>query len=194
MMPNKLSFPQDTHVNVRIARMKMSDKCIAALEFASQAHTGQVRKYTGESYIFHPMAVANIVGTTTDCEDILSAAYLHDVVEDCDVTIEEIEGKFGKRVAQMVSELTNTATYKDGNRAARVAINHARLSNASNGAKTIKLADSLHNMGSIVAHDPKFAKQYLSEKRALLPLLSGGSPALHKLASVFIECFFQSGK
>jgi (p)ppGpp synthase/HD superfamily hydrolase len=75
-----------------------------ALEFAIAAHASidQRRKYTGEPYIVHPIAVAALVRSVPHTPEIIAAAYLHDVVEDTPVTIEEIRAEFGDEVAALV--------------------------------------------------------------------------------------------
>ena len=82
------------------------DKLTKAIEFATAAHDGMRRKKDNTPYILHPLEAAVIVGTMTDDQDIISAAVLHDVVEDAGITIEEIEEKFGKRVRELVSSET----------------------------------------------------------------------------------------
>ena len=82
------------------------DKVTKAIEFAARAHDGMRRKKDNSPYILHPLEAAVIVGTMTDDQDIISAAVLHDVVEDAGITIEEIEEKFGKRVRELVSSET----------------------------------------------------------------------------------------
>ena len=77
-----------------------------AVIFAVHAHQNAVRKGTGLPYILHPMEVAAICSGLTEDADILMAAVLHDTVEDTEVTIEEIESKFGKRVADLVQSET----------------------------------------------------------------------------------------
>ncbi|MFD1079593.1 HD domain-containing protein, partial [Longispora fulva] len=66
-----------------------------ALEFARNAHASQLRKYTGESYIEHPIRVATMVKTVPHTTEMVCAAYLHDVVEDTPVSLEDIQRKFG---------------------------------------------------------------------------------------------------
>lgn len=73
-----------------------------ALCFAIEKHSGQTRKFSDAPYILHPMEAAAIVGTMTDDRTVLAAAVLHDTVEDTDTTLEEIEEKFGRRVALLV--------------------------------------------------------------------------------------------
>ena len=77
-----------------------------AIVFAVKAHDGMRRKKSSAPYILHPMEAAVIVGTMTDDQDLIAAAALHDVVEDADITIEEVEEKFGKRVRELVASET----------------------------------------------------------------------------------------
>ena len=77
-----------------------------AIAFAVKAHDGMRRKKSDAPYILHPMEAAVIVGTMTDDQNLIAAAALHDVVEDADITIEEIEEKFGKRVRELVAAET----------------------------------------------------------------------------------------
>ena len=82
------------------------DKVTKAIEFAAKAHDGMCRKKDNTPYILHPLEAATIVGTMTDDQDIISAALLHDVVEDTGITIEEIEEEFGVRVRKLVESET----------------------------------------------------------------------------------------
>lgn len=77
-----------------------------ALSFALDAHRGMRRKRAGIPYILHPMEAATIAASITDDEDVLSAALLHDVVEDTTVSLEEIREAFGDRVAELVASET----------------------------------------------------------------------------------------
>lgn len=77
-----------------------------AIRFAVDAHEGMMRKSAGLPYILHPMEAAVIVATITNDLDVLCAAVLHDVVEDTDVTIEQVEEHFGPRVAALVASET----------------------------------------------------------------------------------------
>ncbi|MBO5935601.1 MAG: HD domain-containing protein [Clostridia bacterium] len=82
------------------------DKVTRAIEFAARAHDGMIRKKNSTPYILHPLEASVIVGSMTSDEDIISAALLHDVVEDTPVTIEEIEENFGSRVKELVASET----------------------------------------------------------------------------------------
>ena len=84
----------------------MMDKVTKAIEFAAKAHDGMMRKKDKTPYILHPLEAAVIVGTMTNNQDVISAALLHDVVEDTDITIEEIEENFGTRVRKLVDSET----------------------------------------------------------------------------------------
>ena len=77
-----------------------------AIAFAVKAHDGMRRKKNESPYILHPMEAAVIVGTMSNDQNLIAAAALHDVVEDADISIEEIEEKFGKRVRELVESET----------------------------------------------------------------------------------------
>ena len=77
-----------------------------AIAFAVKAHDGMRRKKSEAPYILHPMEAAVIVGTMTNDQNLIAAAALHDVVEDADISIEEVEEKFGKRVRELVESET----------------------------------------------------------------------------------------
>jgi myo-inositol-1(or 4)-monophosphatase len=77
-----------------------------AIAFAVKAHDGMRRKGNDVPYILHPMEAAVIVGTMTADQSLIAAAALHDVVEDTEITIEEIEKNFGKRVRDLVGSET----------------------------------------------------------------------------------------
>ena len=85
---------------------KMIDLVSEAMVFATKAHDGVRRRKSEAPYILHPMEVGAIVGTMTDDQQIISAAILHDVVEDAGITIEEIGEKFGARVMELVASET----------------------------------------------------------------------------------------
>lgn len=163
-----------------------------AIQFATKAHEGQVRKYTGEPYIVHPLEVVEIVKTVEHTEEMLMAAVLHDTVEDTDTTIQDIDREFGPVVAQLVSELTDVSKPEDGNRATRKGIDRDHLSQASAQGQTIKIADLISNTGSITEHDPKFAKIYMKEKALLLQVLDKADKILLKKAQKVLDIWSAS--
>jgi len=158
-----------------------------AKQFADVAHEGQKRKYTGEPYILHPVAVAELVRSVPHTPAMIAAALLHDVVEDTPITLDEIERVFGFEVAVLVEMLTDVSKLSDGNRAARKAIDREHTAKASPAAKTIKLADLIENSKSIMAHDPAFAKVYLVEKALLLEVLREGDATLWAMAAEIVR-------
>ena len=132
-----------------------------AFNFANQAHKG-IKRRSGEPYIMHPIAVAQIVcneiglGSTSIC-----AALLHDVVEDTDYTVEDIENIFGPKIAQIVDGLTKISGGIFGDRASAQAENFKKLLlTMSNDIRVIliKIADRLHNMRTLGSMLPN--KQY----------------------------------
>ena len=148
------------------------------LKFAQAAHGDQKRRYTNDPYINHPIAVAEIVKTVPHTPEMIAAALLHDVVEDTDVTIDQIEEKFGDEVAELVGWLTDTSRPEDGNRKTRKALDRSHSADAPAAAQTIKLADLIHNSISIAEHDPNFWKVYREEKVELLKVLTKGDKTL----------------
>lgn len=157
-----------------------------AREFATLAHDGQYRKYTGEAYISHPIHVAGIVASVPHTSEMLQAALLHDVVEDTWVTQAEVSDRFGQTVSDYVDALTER--YIDGlNRAGRKAAYLEQLSKAPAEVQTIKMADIISNTASIVEHDPNFAVVYLKEKQALVDALVLAAPALREQAQQIID-------
>lgn len=159
-----------------------------AMEFATRAHSEQKRKYTGEPYINHPAAVVRIVKTVRHTAEMVCAAWLHDVVEDCFVPLDQIHRAFGSKVADLVEQLTDVSKPSDGYRAVRRAIDRAHTAKASPEAKTIKLADLIDNSRSIIERDPGFAKVYLAEKRLLLDeALKEGDATLWAIADGIVR-------
>jgi len=162
-----------------------------AKAFATKAHEGQVRKYTGEPYISHPLAVADIVASVTDDEEMICAAILHDTVEDCDVSTTDIYRDFGPAVSGMVRDLTDVSTPSDGNRRMRKFLDAVNTAWACPDAKTIKLADLIHNTSSITKYDPDFAKVYMAEKKLLLEVLKEGDATLYAKAKSLVDEYYQ---
>lgn len=84
----------------------MSTRLDEAIKFATEKHTEQTRKRENTPYILHPLEAAAIAADLTKDEDVLIAAVLHDTVEDTDTSVEEIQEKFGHRVAELVASET----------------------------------------------------------------------------------------
>ena len=161
-----------------------------ALSLAIRAHDGQVRKYTNEPYILHPVAVAEIISSVTLEKDMIRAALLHDVVEDTSLTLDFLRRYFNDRVAILVEDLTDVSTPGDGNRKVRKQMDLEHTAIASPDAKTIKLADLIHNTSSILRYDPHFAVLYMKEKKALLEVLTEGDSLLYEQAQGIVEEYY----
>lgn len=140
---------------------KKVDIITKAFNFARQAHKG-VRRLSGEPYIMHPIAVAQIaceemgLGSTSIC-----SALLHDVVEDTDYTVEDIENIFGPKIAQIVDGLTKISGGIFGDRASAQAENFKKLLlTMSDDIRVIliKICDRLHNMRTLQSQPAN--KQY----------------------------------
>ena len=159
----------------------------AAIRFATHHHSGQVRKYTGDPYITHPLAVAEIVRSVSHTEEMIIAALLHDVIEDTSAKSWMINFMFGSEVCEYVFWLTDISKPEDGSRAERKRIDREQIAKAPRNVKTIKLADMIHNSMFILAHDPKFAAIYLAEKALLLEVLRQGDPTLWWRAKAIVD-------
>ena len=140
---------------------KKVDLITKAFNFARQAHKG-VRRLSGEPYIMHPIAVAQIaceevgLGSTSIC-----SALLHDVVEDTDYTVEDIENIFGAKIAQIVDGLTKISGGIFGEQASAQAENFKKLLlTMSDDIRVIliKICDRLHNMRTLESQPAN--KQY----------------------------------
>jgi (p)ppGpp synthase/HD superfamily hydrolase len=155
-----------------------------AADFAAQAHGSidQRRKFSGEPYINHPRRVAAIVRSVRHTPEMLAAAWLHDVVEDTPVGIEEIRLAFGVTVADLVTELTKATSPADGDRQLRKAMERVRSSQASPAGQTIKVADVIDNVQDVSLMSPKFARVYLPECFELVSALTQAEDALRKRA------------
>ena len=173
MMDEKLTQEQTDEKLINEAFQELLDNYLAsrhrkkvdiitkAFNFAKQAHKG-VRRRSGEPYILHPIAVARIacveigLGSTSIC-----SALLHDVVEDTDYTVEDIENLFGHKIAQIVDGLTKISGGIFGDRASAQAENFKKLLLTMNDdirVILIKIADRLHNMRTLGSMLP--SKQY----------------------------------
>lgn len=140
-----------------------------AWKFAKSAHKGQMRRFIGQSYFdAHVKKVNAIVKQHTTDEDILCAAILHDVAEDCyddvEVGLYEIGDLFGSRVESLVTELTSSSneindTY-EGDKAAYLA---DKMIHMSDDALIIKLADRLQNISDAFTANDRFRRKYFEQ-------------------------------
>ncbi|MCD6011801.1 MAG: metal-dependent phosphohydrolase [Flavipsychrobacter sp.] len=163
-------------------------------DYADKAHGNQMRKYTPERYIVHPVRVMKLCREYTDDIAVLAAALLHDVLEDTPVTEQELHRfltsvmtkEDAAKTMKFVIDLTDVYVKKDFpklNRRTRKEKESERLKHIDPESQTIKYADIIANCNEIVVHDPDFAKRFLFECRANLKVMNIGNRELYQKAS-----------
>lgn len=148
-----------------------------AFAFASEAHAGQKRN-SGEPYITHPVAIATILADLEMDMDTLVAGLLHDTVEDTGVTLEDIEKRFGREVAQLVDGVTKLSRLEYRSKEERQVENLRKMFLAMARdirVVLIKLADRLHNMRTLQYH------QEHKQREIALETLEIFAPLAHRL-------------
>lgn len=167
-------------------------------EFTADAHDGQKRKYTPEPYIVHPVRVMDLCREYSSSLPVLSAALLHDVLEDTKISKEDLV-KFLRSVMSevdadetlgLVVELTDVYTkskYPRWNREKRKRKEAERIEQTSADAQSIKYADIIDNCKEIAQYDEEFGPQFLCECRMLLRRMKKGNPQLYRQASQVVE-------
>ena len=146
-----------------------------AIIFAVKAHSGTERRGKGFPYIVHPMEAVEIVSTITPDQELLAAAALHDVVEDTDITVEQIKEEFGLRIAALVaaeSDQTDSAIPAEDTWHARKLAALQRLRDAPLDVKIVTMGDKLSNMRAI-------ARDYAVKGDALWSLFHSSDPQDH---------------
>jgi guanosine-3',5'-bis(diphosphate) 3'-pyrophosphohydrolase len=167
------------------------------IAFTDRAHAEQMRKYTPDRYIVHPVRVMELLKEYTSDISVLAAAIMHDVLEDTPVKEEEIrrflrtfmDERTAERTVSLVVELTDVyikADYPQLNRRKRKDMEVERMARTSPDAQTIKYADIIDNCREIVTHDPSFARVFLRECSNLLRKMRGGNQELHKKAQELV--------
>ena len=162
-----------------------------AASFAANKHRLQRRKDADASpYINHPLSLATILAKEGGVEDakVIAAALLHDTVEDTDTTIEEIEARYGNRVAGIVAEVTDDKTL---DKAERKRLQVLKSASKSPGAKLVKLADKISNLRDLISAPPSdwsderkseyfnWAKEVVSGLRGTNPHLDAAFDEVH---------------
>ena len=139
-----------------------------AFDFAKLAHNGQTRD-EGPPYVIHPIRVANILmhELMTMKADMICAALLHDVIEDCDITVREIKNNFNETVAQMVKLLTKDPKWVNAKR-----VYFQAIVAADESVRLLKLCDRLDNLRSLRQSQNKSKiRRYVTEsEKRYLPL------------------------
>lgn len=155
-----------------------------AYDFAAQAHAGQTRKgAAAEPYINHVTDVAARLARSPEAsEAALLAAILHDVAEDTERTLAEIEDRFGPEVAALVAEVTDDKSLP---KAERKRLQVVRAAEKSIDAKRVKLADKASNLASLSDSPPRLwnvarRREYLGWARDVAAGLRGVDPSLEE--------------
>jgi (p)ppGpp synthase/HD superfamily hydrolase len=169
-------------------------------QYADKAHGQQTRKYSPERYIVHPVRVMETCREYTEDISVLSAALLHDVLEDTDITKQTLDdflhsvlnAEDASRTLQLVEELTDVYIKKDFprlNRRKRKIKEAKRIENISRDAQTIKYADIIDNCPEVTEKDPQFATKFSRECRLLLKRMKKGNKELYlKAVSTVDDC------
>jgi (p)ppGpp synthase/HD superfamily hydrolase len=167
-------------------------------DFADQAHGDQVRKYSPERYIAHPMRVMEMCRSYVPRIPVLAAALLHDVLEDTEVNDHQLSEflqsimnqKEAAQTLRLVVELTDIFTksaYPNLNRRRRKEKEIARLGKISDEAQTIKYADIIDNCRAIGSQDTDFAPVFLNECRLILNAMTKGNSDLREEAIKIVQ-------
>jgi (p)ppGpp synthase/HD superfamily hydrolase len=170
-----------------VSRITLPEIALLAQGFGMCAHRNQRRKFEDAQYMVHPIRVAHIAHEYTDDANMIAAAMMHDVLEDTDVTAEEMRRVFGDAITDLVLEVTDISRPEDGVRKVRKDKDREHLAKSSPGGATIKLADLIDNAIGIAANDKGFAPVYLREAEALLPVLKHGDNRLWERARVTLQ-------
>ena len=135
-----------------------------AQRVARQAHAGQVRKYTNEPYVNHPIRVSEWLAQFNVGELIIAGALCHDVIEDTDVGYTDLDMTVCTPVADLVQEVTN-GVYPEGTpRVEKFWGNIIKLLRASHQAQTLKCGDCYDNCKDVYELDPPYGARYIAEK------------------------------
>ena len=168
----------------------MDTELAKTLAYATEAHEGAKRRYTGDPYIEHPIAVAAIVTNVPHTKVMLQVCLLHDVVEDTEKTFDDIRENFGVDVAIGVEWMSDISKKEDGNRRIRKQLDREHTAQAPPEFKTCKLADLIHNSISILEYDPNFSVAYIAEMNLLLEVLTEGDETLWKQAQQIVNDYY----
>lgn len=155
-------------------RSEDNDLICRAFRFAYDLHDGQLRK-SGEPYIYHPVAVAGLLRDLGGSPAMIAAGFLHDVVEDTDVTIEEIEQRFGAEVRRLVEGVTKLSKINFKTKTEGQAENFRRMfmSMAQDiRVIVVKLADRLHNMRTMEVMSEESRRRNAQETRDIFAPLA----------------------
>ena len=151
-----------------------TDLICRAFRFAYELHKGQYRA-SGEPYIAHPIAVAGLLRDLGGSSVMIAAGFLHDIVEDTDITPEELQTRFGVEVRQLVEGVTKLSKFNFSSKTERLAENFRRMFLAMAAdirVIVVKLADRLHNMRTLEHLNPEKQRRIALETREIFAPLA----------------------
>lgn len=161
---------------------------IDAFDFAKEKHLGQFRKGSGDAYLTHPVSVSYIVARykiSKHLEELLAAAYLHDVLEDTDATFAELAARFGPLVASIVFELTNDEV--EIKLIGKKAYQMKKMVGMSSYALILKLADRMHNISDQPTQ--KMVEDTLEIMQHLLTARKLSKTHMQMVNDIIAECY-----
>lgn len=175
-----------------------------AWKYAARAHASinQLRDYTNEPYIIHPVQVAAMVMTVEHDEAMICAALLHDVPEDLHVSPDVLLPEFGKEITEYVNWLTKPSRnmVAKNNYEERAKVDRDYLAQAPGKVQTIKVCDIILNCSSMIIHNPGYEKKYgylkkyLNKNRKLIAAMTKADPILVSQANKIFEDFFNENQ
>ena len=139
---------------------------------AKEIHKDQKRKFDGSPYFVHPESVANLVAKFKESKhinELVSAAYLHDSMEDCGITFDYLQIEFGYMVASIVLEVSND--FETLKKYGKKHYMSNKVLTLSNYGLVIKLSDRLDNVSDLSIASPEFRKKYVDETEYLIQVL-----------------------
>lgn len=169
--------------NKYIKSQESLDLITKAYEYAKEKHSGQYRK-SGEPYLIHVLHVGHILAQLSMSPVTIASGLLHDVIEDCDVTKEELEEEFGSDIATIVDSVTKIGNLEFKDEKEYLAANHRKIFIAmANDIRVIfvKLVDRLHNMRTLQFHSEEKQKKIAQET------LDVYAPIAHRLGIAQIK-------
>lgn len=150
------------------------------IRFATIAHSEQIRKYTGTPYIYHPIRVACKYAMRDDATEAGFCACIgHDLLEDTDISMNELVTEFGREVSDLVYGLTNPSKGSPLSREERKKWDRDHISQQSRQVKIIKLIDRIDNLNEMSLAESGFIWKYCRESRLLAEVLKDADLELY---------------
>ena len=171
-------------------KLLLNELVLKAAGLALVSHHGQTRRNNKHPYVTHPNRVAREISKMEGATpQVVAAAFLHDVVEDTDITLEQVTEIFGLDVAELVESLTNIShnpEHKNKPRAERKKLDREFLRHAPRWARVIKLIDRLDNLKEMSEDSEDFILKYVGESRLLADAI--GSAHIPVADLIRIQC------